>query len=167
MRFRPSPPMAVVLLLVAALALSWTLPGIGPALRLATGHGLRGTFTAQRLDCLRHPGHESCAWTGAFRSRDGLVQRTEVTLAGSDRGTHRAGQRVEAVDVGLTNRVYGPGGSAEWVFTVLLALAELALLAFALMAIAGAVRRGEGTRSAAGASRSAPAECGGDVGQDR
>lgn len=142
MRFgAPSPPLTIVLLLVAALSLSWTLPAIDPALRLAGGHGRPGTFTAQRLECLRHPGHESCAWTGEFRSHDGIIHRTWATLAGSDRTTHRAGQRIEAIDIGLTNRVYGADGSGEWIFTVLLALAELALLTFTITAIAGTIRR--------------------------
>ncbi|MEV0147138.1 MULTISPECIES: hypothetical protein [unclassified Nonomuraea] len=139
-RRRPSPPLTVALLLVTALLLSWTVPGIGPALRLATGDGRSGTFTARRLDCVRHPGHESCAWTGDFRSHDGVVRRTGVTLAGSDRTTDQAGRRTEAIDVGLPNRVYGHG-SNEWIFTAFLFLAELALLAFALAPVAGTVRR--------------------------
>ncbi|MDR8413076.1 hypothetical protein MTP10_30635 [Nonomuraea sp. 3-1Str] len=151
-RRRPSPPLTVALLLVTALLLSWTVPGIGPALRLAGGAGRSGTFTAQRLDCVRHPGHESCAWTGDFRSHDGVVRRTGVTLAGSDRDTDHVGRQTEAIDVGLPNRVYGPHGSNEWIFTVFLLLAELALLAFALAPVVGAVRRGLASRRGSGGS---------------
>ncbi|MFG3442780.1 hypothetical protein ACGF0J_36530 [Nonomuraea sp. NPDC047897] len=138
---RPSPPLTIALLIVAALLLTWTIPAIGPALRLAGGDGRPGTFTAQRLDCVRHPGHESCAWTGDFSSHDGVVHRRGVTLAGSDRTTHQAGRRTGAVDVGLPNRVYGPNGSTEWIFTALLLLAVLALLVFAAAPVAGAARR--------------------------
>ncbi|MGW7482212.1 hypothetical protein ACWGH8_26895 [Nonomuraea muscovyensis] len=140
-RRHPSPPLTVVLLLVSALLLTWTIPAIGPALRLAGGDGRPGTFTARRLDCVRHPGHESCAWTGDFSSHDGVVRRTGVTFAGSDRATHRAGGRTGAIDVGLPNRVYGPDGSTEWIFTAFLFLAVLALLAFAIAPLAGAARR--------------------------
>ena len=136
-----SPPLAGVLLLVAALVLSFTVPALGPAMRLARGDGRPGTFTAQRLDCVSHPGHESCAWVGEFRSRDGAVHRTGVVLAGSDRGTHRVGRRTAAVDAGLAGRVYGPDGSNEWVFTALLLLTALALTAFVISAATGAVRR--------------------------
>ncbi|MFI7445602.1 hypothetical protein [Nonomuraea indica] len=140
-RRRPSPPLTVVLLLVAGLLLAWTIPALGPALRLAGGDGRHGTFTARRLDCVRHPGHESCAWTGDFSSHDGVVRRTGVTLAGSDRPTHRAGMRTRAIDVGLPTRVYGPDGSTEWIFTVFLFLAVLGILAFTTAPVAGAVRR--------------------------
>ncbi|MBP2703002.1 hypothetical protein JOL79_04190 [Microbispora sp. RL4-1S] len=140
-RRRPFSPLTVVLLLVCALLLSWTAPALGPALRLAAGDGRPGVFTARRLDCVRHPGHESCAWTGEFRSRDGVVLRTGVALAGSGRTTHHAGQRTDAVDVGMANRVYGPDGSNEWIFTVFLFLAVLGLLAFAVAPVLGAIRR--------------------------
>lgn len=137
----PSLPLAAVLLLLAALLMSCAVPALGPALRLAQGDGRPGTFTARRLDCIRHPGHESCTWIGEFRSHDGVVNRTGVTLAGSGRETHHAGQQTNAVDVGLAGRVYGPDGSSEWIFTALLLLAVLALLAFVLVPAAGAVHR--------------------------
>ncbi|MEW9552922.1 hypothetical protein [Nonomuraea sp. NPDC050783] len=138
---RASPLLTAVLLLAAALLLSWVTPAVGPAVRLARGDGRPGTFTAQRLECVRHPGHESCAWIGEFRSHDGLVHRTEVALAGGDRTSQRAGRRSEAMDVGLPNRVYGPDGSNEWIFTMSLFLAVLALLAFAAAPLVTAVRR--------------------------
>ncbi|MEO3867876.1 hypothetical protein ABGB18_03505 [Nonomuraea sp. B12E4] len=143
MRRRPLPlPLAAVLLLVAGLLVSCTAPAIGPALRLARGDGLPGTFTARHLECVQHPGHESCTWIGEFRSRDGAAQRAGVALAGSDRGTHHPGLRTEAMDVGLVGRVYGPAGSSEWIVTALLFLAAPALLAFVLPPIARAIRRG-------------------------
>jgi hypothetical protein len=140
-RRRLSLPLAAVLLLIAAFLMAVTVPAIGPALRLARGDGRPGTFTAQRLDCVQHPGHESCAWIGEFDSRDGVIHRAGVTLAGSDRGTQDAGRRAEAIDVGLTGRVYGSGGSNDWIFTGLLSMATLALLVLVAASATGAVRQ--------------------------
>ncbi|SDJ74697.1 hypothetical protein [Nonomuraea jiangxiensis] len=142
MRRRPLPlPLAAVLLLVAGLLVSCTAPALGPALRLAGGDGRPGTFTARHLECVQHPGHETCTWIGDFRSEDGAVRRAGVALAGSDRGTHQAGLPTEAIDVGLAGRVYGPAGSSEWIFTAILFLAAPALAAFVLAPVAGALRR--------------------------
>ncbi|MGV9305870.1 hypothetical protein ACWDLG_21040 [Nonomuraea sp. NPDC003727] len=124
-----SPAFAVAMTLVAAFLLYLATPNIGHVIRAARADGLPGTFTAQRLYCVQHPGHESCSWIGTFRSDDGTVRRAEVAMYDSDRESHRAGTETRAIDVGRPNRVYGPGGSGEWMFTALLLLGGLAILA--------------------------------------
>ncbi|WP_169982586.1 MULTISPECIES: hypothetical protein [unclassified Microbispora] len=125
---RRSPFFIAVLTFLAAFLLFLAVPSIGPVVRAARADGVPGSFTARQVECVRHPGHESCTWTGDFRSSDGAVLRTGVALYGADREMLREGQRTPAVDVGRQNRVYGPGGSMEWVFTALLLLAALGIL---------------------------------------
>ncbi|QNE79640.1 hypothetical protein F0344_34870 (plasmid) [Streptomyces finlayi] len=96
-------------------------------IRAATVDGVAGTFTAGRLTCVSHPGHESCAWTGTFRSTDGTVLRQGVAMYGSGRGSLETYRRTAVVDVGNTGRVYSPEGSQEWIFTVLPAGAGAAI----------------------------------------
>ncbi|MET8144107.1 hypothetical protein ABZU32_27695 [Sphaerisporangium sp. NPDC005288] len=125
-----SPVFTVALTLVGAFLLYLAVPNIGPVVRAARADGVPGVFTAETLSCIQHPGHESCSWTGEFRSDDGAVQRSEVVLYGADRESLRPGERARAVDTGRAGRVYGPGGSREWVFTALLLLAGLAIVLF-------------------------------------
>lgn len=101
----------------------------GPAVAALRGEGVQGTFTAQRLDCLQHPGHEQCSWTGTFRSGDGTVTREGIAFYGSDRETFTPGATFPAFDTGRRGHVYGPGGSNEWAFVALLLVAGLALVA--------------------------------------
>ncbi|WP_207549814.1 hypothetical protein [Thermostaphylospora chromogena] len=128
MRARRSPAFTVVLTLLAGFLVYLAVPNMGTALRAARADGTPGVFVPQRLYCIQHPGHESCVWVGEFRSGDGKVRRTEVEMYGSDRSSHRRGEAVPAVDVGADSRVYGPGGSNEWIFNVLLILVALAIL---------------------------------------
>ncbi|MEO5874050.1 MAG: hypothetical protein ABIS86_07590 [Streptosporangiaceae bacterium] len=125
---RPGP---VVLALTGVFLIYLAAPNIGPSLRAARADGTVGVFTAQRLDCLQHPGHESCSWTGEFRSADG-ARRPEVSLYGSGRDSLRVGESTTAVDVGRASRVYGPEGSHEWIATALLLLTGVLLLVFAI-----------------------------------
>ncbi|MFI1890284.1 hypothetical protein [Streptomyces jumonjinensis] len=126
---KPSGFVSLLLLLTGSLLLYVSLPNLGEAARAATGEGTTGTFTAARLGCVGHGGHETCEWTGTFRSADGTVDREGIKLYGSGRDSFEAGERVAAVDVGNAGRVYGPGGSQEWIFTVLLLLAGYTVLA--------------------------------------
>ncbi len=125
---RPSRVTSAALLAVACLCLYVGLNNLGPALRAATASGVAGTFTAERLDCVRHPGHETCTWSGRFRAVDGPAERPGVALYGSGRGALRAGQSVPALDVGNAGRVYRPQGSREWIFTLALVVAGYGLL---------------------------------------
>ncbi|GGS52634.1 hypothetical protein GCM10010156_09140 [Planobispora rosea] len=118
----------LALVIVGVLMLFASAPEFGPAIRAARADGVGGVFTARDLRCVQHPGHESCVWAGDFASADGRVLRSGVELYGSDRDTLTAGQATPAVDTGRGTRVYGPGGSGEWMFTTLLALAGLAVL---------------------------------------
>ena len=45
---------------VGLVLLALAVPNIGPALRAARAEGVPGTFTAETLRCVRHPGHEAC-----------------------------------------------------------------------------------------------------------
>ncbi|GAB2893654.1 hypothetical protein GCM10027074_72040 [Streptomyces deserti] len=121
--------MSLVLLVTACALLGVSLPNVGNVLRAATGDGVPGTFTAEQVSCVRHPGHETCEWVGSFRSADGTQVREQVRMYGRGRASLTAGQRVAAVDVGNPGRVYGPGGSREWIFTGLLLVGGYGMLA--------------------------------------
>ncbi|MGA4846745.1 hypothetical protein ACOBQB_10935 [Streptomyces sp. G5(2025)] len=128
-RRRPSRLTSFAILVTACLLLYVSLPNLGRAIHTATVDGTPGTFTARRLQCVSHPGHESCGWSGTFRSRDRTLEFRSVTLYGSGRDSLRQGERVKAVDMGMPGRVYRPGGSGEWILVVLLLLAGYGLLA--------------------------------------
>lgn len=98
-----------------------------PAVAALRGEGVHGTFTAQRLDCVQHPGHEQCSWLGTFRSGDGRVVRPGIAFSGSQRGTFAPGATSPAFDTGRPGHVYGPGGSNEWMVVAALLLAGLGL----------------------------------------
>lgn len=126
--------------------LALALPNVGPALRAARADGVHGTFVAERLSCVQHPGHELCSWYGTFHpdpvdrrastrsatstEESGIAAtstapsatgtRTNIALYGSDRDTLRSGQMVRAVDAGRPARVYPPGGSREWIVVAVL-----------------------------------------------
>jgi hypothetical protein len=117
---------------VAAMLLAIALPNAGPVLRAALAEGTWGTFTASRLACVQHPGHEACTWYGTFASPKGT---REVALYGSDRATLTQGRQVPAVDVGRPAQVYTEGGSNEWILTLTLLLAGVALLLPLLIAV--------------------------------
>ncbi|MEU4832302.1 hypothetical protein [Streptosporangium sp. NPDC023615] len=125
---RPSAFFAVLATVVGLGLLALTVPSLGPTIRAANADGARGTFTAADLRCVNHGAHESCSWYGGFVPAQGAATAQEVYLYGSDRDMLRPGQRTEAVDVGRGNRVYGPGGSREWIFVGLLTLIGLGLL---------------------------------------
>lgn len=111
----------VLLLLVS-------VPNLGTAFAAARPEGVTGVFTARWLECVRHGGHESCSWSGEFRSAGGALLRPRTTLHGADRDTLTAGARARAVDIGRPGVVYPPEGSAEWVFlTLMTAVGVLAL----------------------------------------
>ncbi|MEU7898710.1 hypothetical protein AB0B45_38365 [Nonomuraea sp. NPDC049152] len=116
--------------LIGVFLLYLATPNIGPVIRAARADGVAGTFTAERLYCVQHPGHESCSWIGTFRSDDATVRRAEVAMYDSGRESHRAGTETRAIDVGRPNRVYGPQGSGEWMFTALLLVGGVAILAY-------------------------------------
>ncbi|GAA3430171.1 hypothetical protein GCM10018953_73560 [Streptosporangium nondiastaticum] len=124
---RRSPFFNTVLTFVAVFLLYLAVPNIGPVVRAARADGIGGRFTARQLECIQHPGHESCTWMGDFRSADGTVRKTDVAMYGSSRESLRTGQETPAVDVGRPRQVYGPGGSMEWVFTGLLLLIGVAI----------------------------------------
>lgn len=131
-RHRPrSPAITVVLILAALYLLYLAVPNLGTAIRAAKADGAPGVFTAQKLQCIQHPGHESCSWTGEFRSDDGRTRRTEVSLYGAGRNSLRAGEQTRAFDIGRSYRVYGEAGSREWVFVTLMILVSGAMLTFA------------------------------------
>ncbi|MDN3292806.1 hypothetical protein QWM81_01850 [Streptomyces ficellus] len=121
--------MSLVLLMAACVLLWVSLLNVGNAVRAATGDGVPGTFTARQLSCVRHPGHETCEWVGSFRSAEGTHLRDPIRLYGRGRDSLAAGQEIAAVDVGNPGRVYGPGGSREWILTALLLVGGYGLLA--------------------------------------
>jgi hypothetical protein len=121
-----------VILVVAALITAMALTGVERSVRAATADGGPGRFTAERVDCTQHPGHESCTCYGEYLPDDGSAPRTDVYLYGRDRETCRIGTSVAAVDIGSRTRVYGPEGSREWLWTAGMALAGLGLGAWSV-----------------------------------
>jgi hypothetical protein len=112
--------------LAGLLLLAFAIPNVAPTLRAARAEGVHGTFTASRLTCVQHPGHEQCTWYGTFRAPE---RDREVTMYGAGRTTLRPGQRVAAVDVaGRPWRVYPPTGSREWLVVSAVLAAAVVLL---------------------------------------
>jgi hypothetical protein len=136
-RRRPSLFTVVVATVVGAVLLLITVPNVGPVVRAAQADGTRGTFTAQRLSCIQHPGHEQCTWYGSFQA-PGSAVHDDYYMYGAGRARLRSGEQVTAVDVGRKGRVYDPAGSHEWILTGLLLLAGLALLVPLGRRVAGA-----------------------------
>jgi hypothetical protein len=126
---KPSGFVSLLLLLTGCLMLYMSLLNLGNAVRSATADGALGTFTASRLTCVRHPGHETCEWSGTFRPSDGPAELRGVKLYGSGRDTFEPGQKTAALDVGNAGRVYDPSGSNEWIYTALMLIAGHVLLA--------------------------------------
>ncbi|GLU48691.1 hypothetical protein [Nocardiopsis ansamitocini] len=123
----PSPAFNLALLTLALLLVYLAVSNLDRGIRAATADGAPGTFTAASLACIQHPGHESCTCYGTYTADDGAAPRDDVYLYGADRATCVIDQDTRAVDIGAPNRVYGPEGSREWMFTAGLLLAGLAL----------------------------------------
>ncbi|GHC71813.1 hypothetical protein GCM10007079_04560 [Nocardiopsis terrae] len=149
---RPSLPFSVVLLLLAAAVAHVGLSGFDQSLRAARGEGVPGVFTAVSLSCVQHPGHESCTCNGTFLpevsgglpEEDGQARSVYLHAAGRD--TCREGGTVPAVDAGAANRVYGPDGSREWLFSLFLVAGPVVVavgvaLVWARWALSGPRRR--------------------------
>ncbi|XRQ14976.1 hypothetical protein ACN3XK_30075 [Actinomadura welshii] len=111
---------------VAFVLLFYTVPNVAAVWRAARADGTPGAFTAERVECVRHPGHESCTWYGSFAAAGGAEARG-TSMYGAGRGDLSAGERVPAIDVGRSSRVYPPDGSREWIPTGLALLAAAGL----------------------------------------
>ncbi|WP_047870512.1 hypothetical protein [Nocardiopsis sp. RV163] len=116
-RRREGGAFALVLLALAVLVVLTGLSNLDRSIRAARAEGSPGTFTASRLDCVQHPGHESCTCYGSYVPDTDGPERSDVYLYGRDRETCPVGEPTEAIDIGATSRVYGPEGSNEWVMT--------------------------------------------------
>jgi hypothetical protein len=125
---RPSPQFSLVLLLLAAAVAYVGLAGLDQSLRAARGEGTPGTFTAAALTCVQHPGHRSCTCDGTFVPDSADAERG-VQLHAAGYETCREGEPVPAVDAGAANRVYGPDGSREWLFSLTLLAGPVAVYA--------------------------------------
>jgi hypothetical protein len=111
-----APVRAAVAVGAGVLLLLVTLPNLGPVVRAGRAEGTRGTFTAEELRCVEHPGHEQCSWHGRFRA-PGRAAEPGTYLYGAGRGDLRRGESVTAIDVGRPGQVYPPTGSREWMVT--------------------------------------------------
>ena len=118
---------SVVLLLVAVMIVYLGASNVERSWRAALGEGAPGTFVATSLDCVQHPGHESCTCYGTYVPESDAPERDDVYLYGRDRQTCQVGQQAAAVDVGAASRVYGPEGSNEWIMTAGMILFGLGL----------------------------------------
>ncbi|MFJ9553831.1 hypothetical protein ACIRPH_08440 [Nocardiopsis sp. NPDC101807] len=122
----PGPFNAVVLLL-AVLVVWLGAASVERVARAASADGEPGTFTASRVECVSHLGHESCTCYGTHVPDDGGTAREDVYLHGADRASCVTGAETPSYDVGSATRVYGPEGSREWLFTAGMILAGAAL----------------------------------------
>ncbi|MFE9246332.1 hypothetical protein [Nocardiopsis sp. NPDC006938] len=123
---RPSVAFTLVLMVLAATLAYVGLAGVAQGMRAARGEGVQGTFTADDLSCVRHPGHTSCVCAGTFAANDGGPARN-VDLHAAGPATCRVGEPVPATDAGASSRVYGPDGSREWLFGAALVAVSLAV----------------------------------------
>ncbi|MBT2212306.1 hypothetical protein [Actinomadura sp. NEAU-AAG7] len=139
-RRAPSGFTVTVATAAALLLLFFTVPNVKLVWRAARGDGAPGAFTAARVSCVSHPGHEACSWYGTFTPAGGGGAR-ETTMYGAGRGDLAAGERVPAIDVGRASRVYAPSGSHEWIPTGLILLAGAALLYPLARRVSGRARR--------------------------
>ena len=103
------------------------LANVDRSLRAARAEGDPGMFTGDRVDCVQHPGHESCTCYGTYVPDAGGPERADIYLYGRDRQTCPIGEETLAIDIGSASRVYGPEGSNEWIMTAGMVLAGLAL----------------------------------------
>ncbi|GAA2597253.1 hypothetical protein SMC26_00295 [Actinomadura fulvescens] len=140
-------------LLVALLGmflLYLAVPNLRPVMKSArAGTGVPGTFTAERLNCVNHPGHTACGWEGGFLSDDGTRVKTQVSLYGGA-GDLVQGGRTRARDVGRSGQVYRYAGTREWIFTGGLGVAGLALLALPVLPVLHRMVGGSGARPRTG-----------------
>ncbi|MES0836380.1 hypothetical protein [Nocardiopsis tropica] len=120
-------PFDVVVLLLAVLLVWLGATSVERVARAASADGEPGTFTASRVECVSHLGHESCTCYGTHLPGDGGAAREDVYLHGADRASCVAGAATPSFDVGSDTRVYGPEGSREWLFTAGMILAGAAL----------------------------------------
>lgn len=130
----------VLVPLVSLLTLPFLLLEVGPAYQARFGGGTGGVFTARAQDCA----DGGCSWRGDFRSADGSVRRTDVTIVGG--GPTAVGQRLDAVDTGSDRAVYPAGGGSNWLVVTALLVGVLAALAWWVRA----VRRARQERRTAG-----------------
>jgi len=120
-------PFDVVVLLLAVFLVYLGSTSVERVARAATADGEPGTFTASRVECVSHLGHESCTCYGTHRPDDGGAERGDVYLHGADRAACVVGAGTASFDVGSATRVYGPEGSREWLFTAAMVLAGTGL----------------------------------------
>jgi hypothetical protein len=146
----PSVRRRVVAAAAGLVLLALAVPNVGPALRAARAEGTPGTFTAERLRCVEHPGHEACTWYGTFvpdgdhGSAGAAAEST--SLYGGRHGLDR-GDTTAAVDTGRSGRVYPPGGSREWIAIALTLAAGLGLVLLpSIPSLVARGRRKEGAR---------------------
>jgi hypothetical protein len=99
-----------------------------PELRVALGHGVPGTFTAQRFHCTGSDRQRDCEWLGDFVAADGRTPRRDVSITGIADGALRKGARVDAIDVGSSHDVYPREARYDWIGPVIGLLVALAML---------------------------------------
>ncbi|WP_156365663.1 hypothetical protein [Nocardiopsis sp. NRRL B-16309] len=118
---------SVVLLLIAALVVYAGASNVDRSLRAARAEGAPGVFSGSHVECVQHPGHESCTCYGSYVPDSGGPERADVYLYGRDRETCPVDASTAAIDVGADHRVYGPEGSNEWIMTAGVIAAGLAM----------------------------------------
>jgi hypothetical protein len=125
-------------LALGAIMLLYGAISIGPAISAAEGHGTKGYFVAQSLNCGRH----GCNWSGEFRLPDGQVTRTGVGFTGGDTGMH-VGTVVPALDTGGLFDVFPRHGDTSWLLSLALLVGGAGLLGYRI--VTWARRRRGGT----------------------
>ncbi|WP_167945234.1 GIY-YIG nuclease family protein [Micromonospora sp. NRRL B-16802] len=132
---------------ISVLGVQQSIDEFGPSWRAATGHGVAGAFTPERVDAAGRGGRRQ-EWRGTFVSTDQRIIRRDVVLdTPPDR--MRIGLTVPARDTGARRVVYGEGTPIAPVKS----LAVLVLMAFgcglAAWWLVGRLRRSGGRGAAA------------------
>ena len=92
---------------ISVLGVRQSIDEFGPSWRAATGHGVAGAFTPERVDAAGRGGRRQ-EWRGTFVSTDQRIIRRDVVLdTPPDR--MRIGLTVPASDTGARRVVYGAG----------------------------------------------------------
>jgi hypothetical protein len=135
-------------LLACALAILY-LAGVhlGPALRAAQGHGVRGRWVATQLVCGRRDG---CDWIGEFVLPNGKVQLPRVLYTGRETSVH-VGWTRPALNSGGGDEVYPLHGSNRWVHDVIGVIgAGVVIVILAWLSVRARLRRRRQRRAFAG-----------------
>jgi hypothetical protein len=129
---------------VALILLVGSVTHLGPAVRAAMHHGIRGSWVATSLSCAK----KACAWSGKFVLRSGHVELAKVQYDGAVPAHIHAGTSIPAIYSGGSGLVYPTSGSDQWISLVVAIVVALLGLYWASHRWIAAYLRGRRAESA-------------------